>query len=284
MCSSDLMIRRPPRSTRNRTLFPYTTLFRSPDARRTLPRVSAKPAASYRVETYRAEGHRAWGDLRWQHLTWQHCGHAQRAKHAQSTRVALRHTRFSAPALALIEPRQCACLQQTDENHVGDLDVVGSRETLLVSQIQSCVARPAALRTGGTPTRAVNLCAVDPGEGCGARLQLWARHYSSEISRHCFLRARWADRFHTFPVGDGARHLEQRPLLWRSGLLQPAVAVCRPALSSPNSIVHSALALVQPYRPSIVPIRRSRSSGPVANRTRARRNRQTEYSGRDARR
>ena len=29
MCSSDLMIRRPPRATRNRTLFPYTTLFRS---------------------------------------------------------------------------------------------------------------------------------------------------------------------------------------------------------------------------------------------------------------
>ena len=29
MCSSDLMIRRPPRSTRDPTLFPYTTLFRS---------------------------------------------------------------------------------------------------------------------------------------------------------------------------------------------------------------------------------------------------------------
>src|SRR3546814_11341834 len=28
-----LMIRRPPRSTRTDTLFPYTTLFRSPDAR-----------------------------------------------------------------------------------------------------------------------------------------------------------------------------------------------------------------------------------------------------------
>ena len=30
MCSSDLMIRRPPRSTQRSTLFPYTTLFRSP--------------------------------------------------------------------------------------------------------------------------------------------------------------------------------------------------------------------------------------------------------------
>ena len=29
VCSSVLMIRRPPRSTRKRTLFPYTTLFRS---------------------------------------------------------------------------------------------------------------------------------------------------------------------------------------------------------------------------------------------------------------
>ena len=29
MCSSDLMIRRPPRSTQQSTLFPYTTLFRS---------------------------------------------------------------------------------------------------------------------------------------------------------------------------------------------------------------------------------------------------------------
>ena len=29
VCSSDLMIRRPPRSTRQSTLFPYTTLFRS---------------------------------------------------------------------------------------------------------------------------------------------------------------------------------------------------------------------------------------------------------------
>ena len=31
MCSSDLMIRRPPRSTLELTLFPYTTLFRSSD-------------------------------------------------------------------------------------------------------------------------------------------------------------------------------------------------------------------------------------------------------------
>src|SRR3546814_1935829 len=32
MCVFFLMIRRPPRSTRTDTLFPYTTLFRSPDA------------------------------------------------------------------------------------------------------------------------------------------------------------------------------------------------------------------------------------------------------------
>src|SRR3546814_14485912 len=33
-----LMIRRPPRSTRTDTLFPYTTLFRSPPGRRERPR------------------------------------------------------------------------------------------------------------------------------------------------------------------------------------------------------------------------------------------------------
>src|SRR3546814_5086618 len=33
-----LMIRRPPRSTRTDTLFPYTTLFRSPERRATLAR------------------------------------------------------------------------------------------------------------------------------------------------------------------------------------------------------------------------------------------------------
>src|SRR3546814_15860728 len=33
-----LMIRRPPRSTRTDTLFPYTTLFRSRDGRRRAPR------------------------------------------------------------------------------------------------------------------------------------------------------------------------------------------------------------------------------------------------------
>src|SRR3546814_4939035 len=35
------MIRRPPRSTRTDTLFPYTTLFRSEDAGRAAPRAAA---------------------------------------------------------------------------------------------------------------------------------------------------------------------------------------------------------------------------------------------------
>src|SRR3546814_2093034 len=44
-----LMIRRPPRSTRTDTLFPYTTLFRSaPAARRCCANASADPAASWR--------------------------------------------------------------------------------------------------------------------------------------------------------------------------------------------------------------------------------------------
>src|SRR3546814_18474412 len=37
-----LMIRRPPRSTRTDTLLPYTTLFRSEDSRRPLPRARAR--------------------------------------------------------------------------------------------------------------------------------------------------------------------------------------------------------------------------------------------------
>src|SRR3546814_1271791 len=39
------MIRRPPRSTRTDTLFPYTTLFRSPDLRRPLRRLHRPHAA-----------------------------------------------------------------------------------------------------------------------------------------------------------------------------------------------------------------------------------------------
>src|SRR3546814_5142036 len=41
-----LMIRRPPRSTRTDTLFPYTTLFRSPACRRRSGRRSPAPARS----------------------------------------------------------------------------------------------------------------------------------------------------------------------------------------------------------------------------------------------
>src|SRR3546814_12074291 len=38
LCIFFLMIRRPPRSTRTDTLFPYTTLFRSPDRQHTAAR------------------------------------------------------------------------------------------------------------------------------------------------------------------------------------------------------------------------------------------------------
>src|SRR3546814_15754756 len=38
-----LMIRRPPRSTRTDTLFPYTTLFRSPDGRTGLHLATTQP-------------------------------------------------------------------------------------------------------------------------------------------------------------------------------------------------------------------------------------------------
>ena len=44
VCSSDLMIRRPPRSTQPTTLFPYTTLFRSGSGSRRRPSTSPAPA------------------------------------------------------------------------------------------------------------------------------------------------------------------------------------------------------------------------------------------------
>src|SRR3546814_2263516 len=50
-----LMIRRPPRSTRTDTLFPYTTLFRSRTPPASLPRPHRKPAASERIA-----GRRRW--------------------------------------------------------------------------------------------------------------------------------------------------------------------------------------------------------------------------------
>src|SRR3546814_6572558 len=40
------MIRRPPRSTRTDTLFPYTTLFRSPPRRSASPRPAPPPSAA----------------------------------------------------------------------------------------------------------------------------------------------------------------------------------------------------------------------------------------------
>src|SRR3546814_7837528 len=49
------MIRRPPRSTRTDTLFPYTTLFRSA-ARRRRPR--HRPAEHLRTQVLRPQGHR----------------------------------------------------------------------------------------------------------------------------------------------------------------------------------------------------------------------------------
>src|SRR3546814_17061776 len=48
------MIRRPPRSTRTDTLFPYTTLFRSP---RRLPRTDGADDAEIEREGHRARDH-----------------------------------------------------------------------------------------------------------------------------------------------------------------------------------------------------------------------------------
>src|SRR3546814_9561665 len=51
------MLRRPPRTTRTDTLFPYTTLFRSPDADHDdLRPVAGDPARDGRARLYRAAG------------------------------------------------------------------------------------------------------------------------------------------------------------------------------------------------------------------------------------
>src|SRR5213083_1124677 len=42
-----LMIRRPPRSTQQRTLFPYTTLFRSAEGREVLPGLAGQPVVPH---------------------------------------------------------------------------------------------------------------------------------------------------------------------------------------------------------------------------------------------
>src|SRR5213076_1766768 len=52
-----LMIRRPPRSTRLVTLFPYTTLFRSPLRRRLRPEFPKPPSAAGRSGSCRSEEH-----------------------------------------------------------------------------------------------------------------------------------------------------------------------------------------------------------------------------------
>src|SRR3546814_18252962 len=54
LCIFSLMIRRPPRSTRTDTLFPYTTLFRSRQSRKLDARLEA--AITSTLEAWRAEG------------------------------------------------------------------------------------------------------------------------------------------------------------------------------------------------------------------------------------
>src|SRR3546814_1583799 len=55
------MIRRPPRSTRTDTLFPYTTLFRSRAAARPPPatRAACRGRAGYRDSRHPSQGHRS---------------------------------------------------------------------------------------------------------------------------------------------------------------------------------------------------------------------------------
>src|SRR3546814_4969275 len=55
-----LMIRRPPRSTRTDTLFPYTTLFRSPATEPAEPASREESHAPFRSASRRDPDHRAW--------------------------------------------------------------------------------------------------------------------------------------------------------------------------------------------------------------------------------
>src|SRR3546814_1494317 len=51
------MIRRPPRSTRTDTLFPYTTLFRSPVSQADIERLYADPSLTVELSTAAIEHH-----------------------------------------------------------------------------------------------------------------------------------------------------------------------------------------------------------------------------------
>src|SRR3546814_13054991 len=76
------MIRRPPRSTRTDTLFPYTTLFRSNAAKKTIPADAAKAdkqaapvtvapkkePPSKAVPLIRKAMEQAWDDEEWIHI------------------------------------------------------------------------------------------------------------------------------------------------------------------------------------------------------------------------
>src|SRR3546814_1298013 len=60
MCFFFLMIRRPPRSTRTDTLFPYTTLFRSEDAKAAYEAALADPAFA-NTSNLASQGHKNLG-------------------------------------------------------------------------------------------------------------------------------------------------------------------------------------------------------------------------------
>src|SRR3546814_9488642 len=80
------MIRRPPRSTRTDTLFPYTTLFRSVDKAADAPRrAAAISAAENLVVRAGFAAHRGARDLeeRREHVVWQPVGDRQRVTPAR---------------------------------------------------------------------------------------------------------------------------------------------------------------------------------------------------------
>src|SRR3546814_1147126 len=103
------MIRRPPRSTRTDTLFPYTTLFRSVDKAADAPRrAAAISAAENLVVRAGFAAHRGARDLeeRREHVVWQPVGDRQRVTPARIGGV-------EHPALGQCETRSEAHTSET---------------------------------------------------------------------------------------------------------------------------------------------------------------------------
>src|SRR3546814_4149633 len=107
------MIRRPPRSTRTDTLFPYTTLFRSPFAHRSDPRAPAPEGCCCKPAPERGNpapdtGHRA-----------EYAAPRRRSRHARESRVPAEHRPSAPPDWA--QPSLHSLAPERSEEHTSEL-------------------------------------------------------------------------------------------------------------------------------------------------------------------